>query len=47
VSRFWRGITVFVLGAAVGTIFGVALGFFIFPYVLPRPADLTAIVAVR
>ena len=37
-SRFWRGIAVFGLGRALGTVFGVALKFFIFPYVFPPPA---------
>jgi hypothetical protein len=37
-SRFWCGIAIFVLGGVLGTGFGVALGFFIFPYVFPPPA---------
>jgi Electron transfer DM13 len=37
-NKFWRGIAIFVLGGALGTCFGVALGFFIFPYVFPPPA---------
>ena len=37
-SRLWRGIAIFVLGGVLGTGFGVALGFFIFPYVFPPPA---------
>src|SRR5262245_60079615 len=36
--RFWRGIASFVLGGVLGICFGVALGFFIFPYVFPSPA---------
>jgi hypothetical protein len=36
-SRFWRGIAIFVLGGVLGTGFGVALGFFLFPYVFPPP----------
>ena len=36
-SNFWRSIVIFCFGGAVGTIFGVALGFFIFPYVFPPP----------
>ncbi len=35
--RFWRGIAIFFLGGVLGTGFGVALGFFIFPYVFPPP----------
>jgi hypothetical protein len=37
-SKFWRGVAIFVLGGALGTGFGVAVGFFIFPYVFPPPA---------
>ena len=37
-SRLWRGIAIFVLGGVLGAGFGVALGFFIFPYVFPPPA---------
>ena len=29
--RFWRDSSIFVLGGVLGTAFGVALGFFIFP----------------
>jgi len=36
---FWRGIAIFVLGGVLGTGSGVALGFFIFPYVFPPPAS--------
>ena len=36
-SKLWRGIAIFVLGGVLGTGFGVALGFFIFPYVFPPP----------
>ena len=35
--RFWRDIGIFLLGGVAGTVFGVALGFFIFPYVFPPP----------
>ena len=37
-SRLWRGIAIFVLGGVLGTASGVALGFFLFPYVFPPPA---------
>ncbi|WP_205995575.1 DM13 domain-containing protein [Pseudolabrys sp. FHR47] len=50
---FWRGLAIFLLGGVLGTGFGVALGFFLFPYVFPPPpaaeqiteADRTALVA--
>ncbi len=35
--RFWRFLAVFVFGGVLGTGFGVALGFFLFPYVFPPP----------
>src|SRR5438477_243798 len=35
--RFWRGLAIFCLGGVLGTGFGVALGFFLFPYVFPPP----------
>jgi hypothetical protein len=34
---FWRGIAIFLLGGVLGTGFGVALGFFFFPFVFPPP----------
>ncbi|HEY8268792.1 MAG TPA: DM13 domain-containing protein [Xanthobacteraceae bacterium] len=34
---FWRGLAIFILGGLLGTGFGVALGFFFFPYVFPPP----------
>jgi hypothetical protein len=37
-NRSARGLAIFVLGGVLGTGFGVALGFFIFPYVFPPPA---------
>src|SRR5262245_66317826 len=36
-NRIWRGIAVFAFGGVLGTGFGVALGFFSFPYVFPPP----------
>lgn len=35
--RFWRGAMIFLLGGVLGTGFGVALGFFLFPFVFPPP----------
>lgn len=50
---FWRGLAIFCLGGILGTGFGVALGFFFFPFVFPPPpaveqlteADRSALVA--
>lgn len=36
-SGFWRGLSIFLFGAFIGTGFGVALGFFLFPFVFPPP----------
>jgi hypothetical protein len=33
----WRAVAIFCLGGVLGTAFGVALGFFIFPFVFPPP----------
>ena len=35
--RFGRGLIIFLLGGIFGTAFGVALGFFFFPFVFPPP----------
>src|ERR1051325_4198383 len=35
--RFWRGVVIFLIGGVLGTAFGVALGFFFFPFVFPPP----------
>lgn len=51
--RIWRGLAIFLLGGILGTGFGVALGFFLFPFVFPPPpaaeqiteADRAALVA--
>jgi len=48
-----RSIAIFLLGGVLGTVFGVALGFFFFPFVFPPPpaseqltdADRTPLVA--
>jgi len=48
-ARFWGKLVAFFLGGVLGTVFGIALGFFFFPYVFPPPpaaeqltqADLT------
>ena len=36
----WRALTVFLLGGVFGTAFGVAAGFFAFPYVFPPPPGM-------
>ncbi len=33
----WRAISIFFFGGVLGTAFGVAVGFFAFPYVFPPP----------
>ncbi len=33
----WRSIAIFLVGGVLGTAFGVAVGFFLFPYVFPPP----------
>jgi hypothetical protein len=51
---FWRGLAIFFLGGVLGTAFGIALGFFFFPYVFPPPpaaeqmteADRSPLVAI-
>jgi hypothetical protein len=35
--KFWRGIAIFFLGGLLGTGFGIAVGFFLFPFVFPPP----------
>ena len=36
-ARFWRGLAIFLLGGVFGTGFGVAVGFFVYPFVFPPP----------
>lgn len=36
-QRFWRALSIFFAGGILGTGFGVALGFFLFPFVFPPP----------
>ena len=35
--KYWRGIAIFLIGGVVGAGFGIALGFFLFPFVFPPP----------
>jgi hypothetical protein len=52
-QRFWRSIAILLFGGILGTGFGVALGFFFFPFVFPPPpaadqltaADRLAVIA--
>ncbi len=52
-TGFWRTLAVFLIGGVLGTGFGVALGFFFFPFVFPPPpavemlteADASALIA--
>src|SRR5262245_21094945 len=37
-NRIWRSIAIFVTGGVLGTGLGIAIGFFVFPYVFPPPA---------
>jgi hypothetical protein len=37
---FWKGFALFLLGGILGTVFGVAVGFFAFPYVFPPPVAM-------
>lgn len=41
----WRLAWVFMLGGVVGTGFGVAVGFFVFPYVFPPPPAMETLAA--
>jgi hypothetical protein len=43
----WRGIAIFLLGGVLGTGFGVALGFFFFPFVFPPPAAMDQLTEVE
>jgi hypothetical protein len=36
-ARLWGKIVAFFFGGVLGTLFGIALGFFFFPYVFPPP----------
>jgi hypothetical protein len=41
--RFWRAVMIFLLGGVIGTGFGVALGFFLFPFVFPPPPGMESL----
>ena len=41
----WRAIAIFLVGGVLGTAFGVAVGFFVFPYVFPPPPAMETLAA--
>ncbi len=41
----WRYLAIFLVGGVLGTGFGVALGFFLFPYVFPPPEAMETLTA--
>ena len=43
----WRWLTVFLFGGLIGAGFGVALGFFLFPYVFPPPEAMEQLTNVE
>jgi hypothetical protein len=45
VGQMWRYLTIFFAGGVLGTGFGVALGFFLFPYVFPPPEAMETLTA--
>ena len=36
----WRSLAIFLIGGVLGAAFGVALGFFVYPFVFPPPAAM-------
>jgi len=46
-SGLWRGVMIFLIGGLFGTGFGVALGFFIFPFVFPPPPAAEMLVGIE
>ena len=43
----WRWLTIFFTGGILGTGFGVALGFFLFPYIFPPPEAMEQLTAAE
>lgn len=41
----WRAIAIFLAGGILGSAFGVAVGFFVFPYVFPPPEAMEQLTA--
>ena len=43
----WRWLSIFLFGGVLGAAFGVALGFFLFPYVFPPPEAMEQLTAAE
>lgn len=43
----WRGIAIFLIGGILGTAFGVAVGFFVYPFVFPPPPAMEQLTAAE
>jgi hypothetical protein len=41
----WRAIVIFLVGGILGTAFGVAVGFFVYPFVFPPPEAMDTLTA--
>jgi hypothetical protein len=41
----WRAIAIFLAGGVFGTAFGVALGFFVYPFIFPPPEAMETLTA--
>jgi hypothetical protein len=41
----WRSVAIFLIGGVLGTAFGVAVGFFVYPFVFPPPEAMEALTA--
>ena len=41
----WRGLVIFLIGGVLGTAFGVAAGFFVYPFVFPPPEAMETLTA--
>ncbi|MFL6797754.1 MAG: DM13 domain-containing protein [Xanthobacteraceae bacterium] len=46
-QKFWRAIAIFTIGGLLGTGVGIAVGFFIFPYVFPPPTAVEQLTAAE
>jgi hypothetical protein len=43
----WRAAAVFLVGGVLGAVFGVAIGFFIYPFVFPPPPAMEELTSVE